>query len=53
MIKIEATEEEIQALAGLIDAGVRGVGLRGAKDAAAWAEKLNEAVKAAKDAPKE
>lgn len=45
MIKFEATEEEIGALAGLIDAGLRAVGLRSAKDAAIWAAKLDDAVK--------
>jgi hypothetical protein len=48
MIKLEATEVEVQALAGLLDAGLRATGLRGAKDAAVWIAKLEVAVELAK-----
>lgn len=43
MIKLELTEQEIQALAGLLDAGVKAVGLRAVKDAASLLEKLEQA----------
>lgn len=43
MIKIEFTEAELQALAGLLDAGVRASGLRGVKEAAYLLEKLEKA----------
>ena len=43
MIKLELTEQETQALAGLLDAGVKAVGLRAVKDAASLLEKLEEA----------
>jgi hypothetical protein len=43
MIKLELTENEIQALAGLLDAGVKAVGLRAVKDAASLLEKLEAA----------
>lgn len=42
-IKIEFTEAEFQALAGLIDAGVRASGLRSVKEAAVILEKLEKA----------
>lgn len=45
MIKIEASKEEIQALLGLIDAGLRSVGLRGAKEAFIWSEKIATSLK--------
>ena len=48
MITLQLTEQEIQALAGLLDAGVKAVGLRAVKDAASLLEKLEEAT-----APKE
>ena len=41
--KLELTEQEIQALAGLLDAGVKAVGLRAVKDAATLLEKLEAA----------
>lgn len=43
MIHIELTNEELQALAGLLDAGVKAVGLRAVKDAASLLEKLETA----------
>lgn len=43
MIKLELTQEETQALAGLLDAGVKAVGLRAVKDAATLLEKLEAA----------
>ena len=48
MITLTLTEQEIQALAGLLDAGVKAVGLRAVKDAASLLEKLEAAT-----APKE
>lgn len=48
MITLQLTEQEIQALAGLLDAGVKAVGLRAVRDAASLLEKLEEAT-----APKE
>ena len=47
MITIEATENEINALIQLIDAGVRASGLRGAGSAVQWAIKLEAAAGAA------
>ena len=43
MITLTLTEQEIQALAGLLDAGVKAVGLRAVKDAATLLAKLEEA----------
>ena len=43
MIKLEFTEAEFQALAGLIDAGVRATGLRSVKEAAVIVNKLEQA----------
>jgi len=43
MIKLELTEQEIQALAGLLDAGVKAIGLRAVKDAASLLAKLEAA----------
>lgn len=40
MYKIELTENEIQALAGLLDAGVKALGIRAVKDAASLLQKL-------------
>lgn len=42
---IEYTKQEFEALAGLIDAGIRATGLRGVKDAAAMLEKMEAAGK--------
>lgn len=44
MIKIELNQTELQALAGLLDAGVKAVGLAGVKTAASLLEKLEAAV---------
>jgi len=43
MITLELTNDELQALAGLLDAGVRATGLRAVKEAAALLEKLEAA----------
>ena len=43
MIKLELSETEVQALAGLLDAGVKAAGLRAVKDAATLLEKLEAA----------
>jgi ABC-type Na+ efflux pump permease subunit len=43
MYKIEFTEQELQALAGLLDAGVRAVGIRSVKEAAVILAKLEAA----------
>ena len=43
MITIDFTDEELQALAGLLDAGVRATGLRAVKEAARLLEKLEAA----------
>jgi hypothetical protein len=43
MITITLTEQEVQTLAGLLDAGVKAIGLRAVKDAAALLAKLEEA----------
>lgn len=48
MFNLQFTEDEMQALAGLVDAGVRATGLRSVKDAAAILEKL-EAAQAEKE----
>lgn len=45
MITIQFTEKEIQALAGLLDAGVKAIGLRGVHDASTLLAKLEEATK--------
>ena len=45
MITLELTNDEMQALAGLLDAGVRATGLRAVKDAATLLEKLEAATK--------
>ena len=46
MITITLTEAEMQALAGLLDAGVKAIGLRAVKDAAALLAKLEAAASA-------
>jgi hypothetical protein len=52
MIKLEFTEAEFNALAGLIDAGVRATGLRAVKEAAVILQKLEQAAgQAAPQAP--
>ena len=40
---IDFTNEELQALAGLLDAGVKAVGLRAVKEASKLLEKLEAA----------
>lgn len=46
MIRIELTQAELTALAGLIDAGIRATGIRGVKDAAAIVAKMEAAAQA-------
>jgi len=46
MHTLELTEQEIQSLAGLLDAGVKALGLRAVKDAASLLEKLDAAHRA-------
>ena len=55
MITLQLTEQEIQALAGLLDAGVKAVGLRAVKDAASLLAKLETAAQSVEEAttPKE
>lgn len=55
MITLTLTEQEIQALAGLLDAGVKAVGLRAVKDAASLLTKLETAAQSVEEAttPKE
>lgn len=48
MHKLELTDQELRALAGILDAGVKALGLRAVKDAASLLEKL-EAATAPKD----
>lgn len=43
MVTLKLTQDELAALAGLLDAGVRQVGLRGVKDAAKLIEKIEAA----------
>ena len=49
MITLKLTEQETQALAGLLDAGVKAIGLRAVKDAATLIEKLEAAVQEQND----
>jgi hypothetical protein len=49
MITLELTNDELQALAGLLDAGVRATGLRAVKEAASLLEKLEAATKEEND----
>ena len=49
MITITLNNEELQALAGLLDAGVKATGLQGVKHAAVILTKLEEAVKSASE----
>ena len=46
MTTLQLTDHEIQALAGLMDAGVKALGLRAVKDAATLLAKLEEATQA-------
>jgi hypothetical protein len=52
MLNISLSNEELQALTKLIDAGVRGLGLDGVKPAAIIIDKLEKAVAQA-NAPKQ
>lgn len=51
MTTLELTDEELQALAGLLDAGVRATGLRAVKEAATLLEKLEAATQDNKSLP--
>jgi hypothetical protein len=44
MIKIELNNDELQAVVGLLDAGIKATGLSGVKAAASILAKLEEAV---------
>ena len=44
MIELNFTDQELQSLINLLDAGVKSVGLRGVKEAAALLEKLEAVV---------
>lgn len=46
MVTLTLNESELQALAGLLDAGVKSIGLRAVKDAAALLAKIEEASQA-------
>ena len=52
MITVTLTQEELTALAGLLDAGIKATGLNSVKAAASILTKLEDAVKAANE-PKE
>ncbi len=51
MKRIEFTEQEEQALLGLLDAACRHAGLQAANPAAVWAAKLQEAKEVAEIKP--
>lgn len=51
MITLTFTEQELQAIAGLLDAGVKATGLAGVKTAATLLTKLEEAVAEANKKP--
>jgi hypothetical protein len=51
VIKLELTEAELQSLAGLIDAGVKTLGLASVKQAASLLTKLEAAVAEANAKP--
>lgn len=53
MIKIELTNDEIQALAGLLDLGVKSAGLSAVKQAASLLVKLEAAVAEANPQPEQ
>ena len=53
MIKFELTQDELTALAGLIDAGVKTLGLASVKQAASLLTKLEAAVAEANAKPQE
>jgi len=52
-VTLTLNEQEVNALVGLMDAGVKALGLQSAMAAAVLAQKIEEARKAAADAPKE
>lgn len=47
MIKLELTQDELQSLVGLLNAGVQATGLRGVKEAAVLLDKIEKAVEVA------
>jgi hypothetical protein len=47
MNTLKLTDQELQALAGLLDAGVKALGLRSVKDAAMLLEKIEAAAQPA------
>ena len=49
MTTLELTDQELQALAGLLDAGVKALGLRAVKDAATLLVKLENATQQDQD----
>lgn len=51
MITLELTKEELASLAGLLDAGVRAIGLRAVKDASGLLEKIEAAAGEVNDDP--
>lgn len=51
MKQVQFTDEELKALLGLLDAGVRHLGLQGANAAAVWQQKL-QAAEELEDEPK-
>ncbi len=53
MPTIEATDRELQALAVLLDAAVKTLGIRGAGDAVLWIQKIEAALKSQTETPKE
>jgi hypothetical protein len=53
MIKIELTQNELTALAGLLDLGVKSAGLSAVKTAASLLEKLEAAVAEANAKPEQ
>lgn len=52
MKQILLTDEDLQALAGMIDAGLRAAGLRGARDAVRLIEVLEGATEVVEPKPK-
>jgi hypothetical protein len=50
ILTLDVTDKEIQALFNIIDAGVRQTGIRGAGDAVSWVMKLEDAMRASKNA---
>ena len=50
MTTLQLTDHELQALAGLLDAGVKALGLRAVKDAATLLAKLETATQSKEEA---